>query len=307
LAKVIADAVATIQPAADAKGIRIESVIDPKVDRLSGDPERLQQVVWNLISNAVKFTPRDGRIQVRLISATSQVELVISDTGIGIPAAFLPHIFERFRQAEGGTTRRHGGLGLGLAIARHLVEMHGGTIDAASPGENQGATFSIRLPVAGMHHEAQAEDDRPHPRGPQAGSVIALQDLSGVRVLAVDDDEDALMMLRQILENAGATVETALSGERALEILAAGRRDVMIADLGMPVMDGFDLIRLVRQSNEPGIRNVAAAALTAYARSEDRAKALRAGFDLHLAKPVDPGDLVAAVAALARNRPQRVS
>jgi CheY-like chemotaxis protein len=273
---------------------------------VAGDPERLQQVIWNLVSNAVKFTPRGGRVQVHVLPVNSHVEVVVSDTGIGMPESFLPHIFERFRQAEGGTTRRHGGLGLGLAIARHIIEMHGGSIQAASGGENKGSTFRVKLPVLIVHPEVHSEKPRVHPRAAQISPAIVLPDLSHVRVLVVDDDVDAVSMLREILETSGAEVHSASSAEEALTALERHHPDVMISDLGMPVMDGFELIRRVRASKDPAVANVPAAALTAYARSEDRAKALRAGFVMHLAKPIDPAELVAAVAALTRGRPQSI-
>jgi PAS domain S-box-containing protein len=304
LSKVAGDAVTTVQPAADAKGVHVQCLFDSNTGPVSGDPERLQQVVWNLVSNAVKFTPRGGRVQVHVIPVNSHVEIVVSDTGIGMPQAFLPHVFERFRQAEGGTTRRHGGLGLGLAIARHLIEMHGGTIHATSDGEGRGSTFRVKLPVLIVHAEIHPEEDRVHPRAAQTTPPMVLPDLSNLRVLVVDDDGDALTMLREILETSGAAVHTASSAEEALETLVRHHPDVMISDLGMPVMDGFELIARVRHSKDSGIANMPAAALTAYARSEDRAKALRAGFGMHLAKPVDPAELVAAVAALTRNRAQ---
>jgi PAS domain S-box-containing protein len=304
LPTVLNSSVETVQHAADAKHIKLQCTIDP-VGPVSGDPDRLQQVAWNLLSNAVKFTPRDGRIQVRLERVNSQVEIVMSDTGIGIPPEFLPHIFERFSQAESGTTRRHGGLGLGLAIARHIVEMHGGTIHAASDGEGKGSTFRVKLPLMIVHSEKHAEPHRVHPRGAGAAEPITIPALKGVTVLAVDDDHDALLMLRQILESAGATVQAAGSAAQALDELAVARPDVLVSDIGMPAMDGFELIERIRHSTDPGLRDLPAAALTAYARSEDRAKALRSGFDLHLAKPIDPAELVAAVGALARQRVSR--
>jgi CheY-like chemotaxis protein len=232
----------------------------------------------------------------------SHVEVVVSDTGMGVHPTFLPHIFERFRQAEGGTTRRHGGLGLGLAIARHIIEMHGGSIHAASDGEGKGSTFRVKLPVLIVHAEVHGEDHRVHPRAERNTPAIVLPDLSHVRVLVVDDDVDALSMLREILETAGAEVHTASSAEEALATLARHHPGVMISDVGMPVMDGFELIRRIRESKDSAIAGIPAAALTAYARSEDRAKALRSGFVMHLAKPIDPAELVAAVAALTRNR-----
>jgi CheY-like chemotaxis protein len=227
----------------------------------------------------------------------------VSDTGIGIPPEFLPHIFERFRQAEGGTTRRHGGLGLGLAITRHIIEMHGGTIHATSDGEGKGATFRVKLPLAIVHRETHPEEERVHPRAERPlRPGMPMPSLNGLRVLVVDDDEDALGLLREILEAAGAEVTTVYSAMAALHSLEEKHPDAMIADLGMPMMDGFELIRRIRQSPDPEIRQLPAAALTAYARSEDRAKALRSGFEMHLAKPIDPAELAAAVAALGRRR-----
>jgi PAS domain S-box-containing protein len=302
LPDVIRNAVETVSPAAEAKGVRVQTVFDPGAGPVSGDPERLQQVVWNLLSNAVKFTPRGGRVHLRLERVNSHVEIVVSDTGIGIQADFLPHIFERFRQADASLTRRHGGLGLGLAIARHIVEMHGGSIQAMSEGEGKGATFRLKLPLMIVHAEAAPESERVHPRALRAGIPVEVSSLTGIRVLAVDDDADALTLLREILEAAGASVVTAHSGPAALENLEQGDADVLIADLGMPAMDGFELIQRVRGSEIARVRNVRAAALTAYARSEDRARTLRNGFELHLAKPIDPTELIAAVCSLARRR-----
>jgi CheY-like chemotaxis protein len=296
---IVDNAVSTIQPAADAKGVRLETIIDPRVGPVSGDPDRLQQVLWNLLSNAVKFTSRKGRVQIRLQRVNSHVEMVVSDTGAGIPEDFLPYVFDRFRQAEAGTTRRTGGLGLGLAIVRHIVEMHGGTVDAASAGVGKGSTFRVRLPLMIVHPEG-LDTPRVHPRTERMDPLADLADLRGIRVLAIDDEEDALSLLRLVLETAGADVTTLASPVTALEAIAAARPDVLVVDLGMPEMDGFEFIARVRASSDPRIRNVPAAALTAFARSEDRTKALRSGFEMHLAKPVDPGELVASVATLAR-------
>jgi len=297
---IIDNAVATVHPAADAKGVRIHTVVDPRVGAVSGDPGRLQQVVWNLLSNAVKFTSKHGRVQVRLEHVNSQVEIVVSDTGIGIGPEFLPHVFDRFRQAEGGTTRKAGGLGLGLAIVRHIVEMHGGTVEASSAGEGQGATFRVRLPLM-IVAAAVLDARREHPRTERREPLTGLANLDGVHVLAVDDEDDALILLRVVLEAAGARVTTISSPVMALARIADVNPDVLVVDLGMPEMDGFELITELRRSSKPAaIRNVPAAALTAFARSEDRTKALRCGFEMHLAKPVDPGELVASVATLAK-------
>jgi signal transduction histidine kinase/CheY-like chemotaxis protein len=244
---ILHEAVETIKPAADAKRIRIQAVIDPQVGSISGDPDRLRQIVWNLLSNAVKFTPKEGQVQLRLERVNSSVEIIVSDTGDGIAPEFLPHIFERFRQADSGTTRRHAGLGLGLAIVRDLVEMHGGSVYASSGGPGAGATFRVRLPVSIVHQEA-TDEKRVHPRRESAPSSRRLPDLSGTHVLAVDDEADALALLAEILEAAGARVTTARSGAAALEKMGAAEADVLVADIGMPLMDGFELIQRVRAS-----------------------------------------------------------
>ena len=299
LPSVIDNAVATVQPAADAKGVTLQTVIDPRAPAVSGDPDRLQQVVWNLVSNAVKFTPRDGRVQIRLERVNSHVELSVSDTGIGIRRDFLPYVFERFRQFDAGPTRKTGGLGLGLSIVRHIVEMHGGTVHASSEGEGKGATFNVRLPLL-IVHPATSPRKRVHPLVSSGAKLPALQSLSGIRVLAVDDEADSRGLLRVVLEAAGASVITASSGAEALGLLESSPPDVLVADIGMPEMDGFDLIKHVRTLSNPIAAQVPAAALTAFARSEDRTKALQSGFEMHLAKPVDPGELVASVATLVR-------
>ena len=300
---IVDNAVATIQPAADAKAVRVQTIVDPRVGPVSGDPDRLQQVAWNLLSNAVKFTAKGGRVQVRLERVNSHVELVVSDTGIGIRPEFLPFVFERFRQAEAGTTRKTGGLGLGLAIVRHIVEMHGGTVQAASAGEGEGATFRVRLPLM-IVHPTGPDVRREHPRTERREALTSLAGLGGIRVLAIDDEEDALTLLRVVLESAGADVTTIASPASALEQIDALSPDVLIVDLGMPGMDGFEFIARIRASANAKIRDLPAAALTAFARSEDRTKALRSGFEMHLAKPVDPGELVASIATLVR-RAQR--
>jgi len=299
LSSLVQNAVSTVLPAADAKSIRIETIIDPRVGPVSGDPGRLQQVAWNLLSNAVKFTPKNGRVQVRVECVNSHVELAVSDTGIGINPDFLPYVFERFRQADGSMSRKAGGLGLGLSIVRHIIEMHGGSVQAASEGDGCGATFRVRLPLMIVHKSA-VEARREHPRTESAPPLAALADLAGVRVMAVDDEEDALGLLRVVLEAAGAEVITSSSAEAALGQIADANPHVLVVDLGMPAVDGFQFISRLRGSDNAAIRNIPAAALTAFARSEDRTRALRAGFEMHLAKPVDPGELVASVATLVR-------
>jgi signal transduction histidine kinase/CheY-like chemotaxis protein len=299
LRTVVSAAIDAVLPAADAKGVRLERVLEAPEVPVSGDPDRLQQVVWNLLSNAVKFTPRGGKVQVGLLRVNSHVEVVVTDTGIGISADFLPHVFERFRQAEGGISRERGGLGLGLSISKELVELHGGRIEAASAGENRGATFRIRLPVMVVTTAADHER-RVHPQQPSSPPPIQVPNLHGVRILVVDDEEDSRRLVREVLEATGAAVDTAGSGAEALERLTVSVPDVLIADLGMPRMDGLDLIRAVRAHGDARVRAVPAAALTAYARSEDRTLALQSGFQLHLAKPIEPAELMAATAALVR-------
>ena len=296
---IVDNAVATVQPAADAKGIRIQTILDPGVGPISGDPDRLRQVLWNLLTNAVKFTGRGGRVQVRLERVNSHVEVSVSDTGVGITPDFLPYVFERFRQADASTTRKTGGLGLGLAIVRHLVEMHGGSVDAASAGENAGSTFRVRLPLMIVHPQS-SESPREHPRTTSSAPLGPLDNLEGVRVVAIDDEADALGLLRVMLEAAGAKVSTFASPSVALDALAEERPDALIVDVGMPGMDGYDFIRRLRSSAEPSVRDVPAAALTAFARAEDRTRALQSGFEMHLSKPIDPGELVASVATLVR-------
>jgi CheY-like chemotaxis protein len=299
LTGVVKGAVASVLPAAEAKGIRIETVFDPRAVPITGDPERLQQVVWNLMSNAVKFTSRGGRVQVHIERVASHVEIVVSDTGVGISSDFLPHIFERFRQADASSTRERGGLGLGLSIARHIVESHGGTIHAASNGEGTGSTFRVALPIRIIHDPP--DGDRIHPHVAEEVPIPhPLPDLHGVTVLTVDDDRDALRLVREILEAAGATVLTAESGQEALNSLHVTRPHVLVADLGLPRMDGFELVDRIRRLGDEGLRAIPAAALTAFARSEDRTRVLRSGFQMHLTKPIAPGELMAAVAVLAK-------
>jgi PAS domain S-box-containing protein len=294
LAEVIEAAIAAVTPAAQAKSIRTEKVLDPLAGPVSGDPARLQQVVWNLLSNAVKFTPRGGKVQVLLERVNSHVEISVIDTGQGISPEFLPHIFERFRQADSTTTRRFGGLGLGLAIVKQLVEMHGGSVRAKSPGAGQGSTFVVHLPIA-IVHEVPANAQ---PRDPDAsGSDWMGATLNGLRVLVVDDEPDARVLLRRVLAECGAEVALAGSVREAIDQLKAFRPDILVSDVGMPGEDGYDLLRQVRTVHSAS--ELPAAALTAFARPEDRKRALLAGFQTHVAKPVDPAELVAVVASLA--------
>jgi PAS domain S-box-containing protein len=309
LPEVIEQALTTAEPAARAREIRLQKLIDPRVAPIHGDPARLQQIIWNLLSNAIKFTPRKGRVQVILQRINSHIEIVVSDTGEGIDPAFLPHIFERFRQADASTTRKHGGLGLGLAIVKHLVELHGGTVSASSDGLGKGATFTVVLPLAIIHPRPQEE--RVHPRAPTAETVAetAADDsaLSGVRVVVAEDDADARDLIGRVLEQAGARVRSAGSANEALAAMEEFRPAVLVSDIGMPGKDGYQLIREVRARAAERGGLVPAIALTAFARSEDRTRALLAGYQMHLAKPVNPEELVASVASLAGLAPRRES
>jgi PAS domain S-box-containing protein len=305
LPMVVQHAVESVAPAADAKQLRVQTSIDPDAGPISGDPDRLQQIAWNLISNAVKFTPKGGRVQVRVERVDSHVDIVVSDTGVGIKAEFLPHLFERFRQADSATTRQFGGLGLGLAIVRHLVELHGGSVAASSGGEGKGSTFRVHLPLMIVHHHSAVDERRKHARTKTPSPVgTAAPKLDGVHVLAVDDDRDALSLLTEVLELAGARVTTLDSAIRGLDQLPTLRPDVLIADIGLPDLDGFEMIRRVRSHTDSVLRDTPAIALTAYARSEDRVRALESGFQMHIGKPADPAELVAAIAAFVkRSRP----
>ena len=300
MSQIVREAVQTAQPAADAKGVRIDVTVDLRGTLVSGDSDRLRQVLWNLCSNAVKFSNSGGRVQVRLERANDHVVLTVSDNGIGIAPEFLPQLFERFSQADAGPSRLHGGLGLGLAISRHLVELQGGRISAHSDGPGRGSTFRVELPVRSAHAKL-VEESRECPSTIVRTGLPAVPDLSGVHILVVDDDQDALALSREILEATGAAVTTADSGPEALEKLRRGRVHVLITDLAMPGMDGFELIERVRSSADVSVREIPAAALTAFARSEDRVRALQSGFEVHLSKPIDPAELMAAAATLARS------
>ena len=301
LLPVIEAAIDTVHPAADAKQIRLESTLDVNAGPVSGDPQRLQQVVWNLLSNAIKFTPRGGRIRVTLQRVNSHVEIVAADTGMGIRADFLPRIFERFSQADSGSTRAAGGLGLGLAIVRHLVELHGGTVGVASQGEGQGATFTVRLPILAVAAMRASRDTYPTAQGVTVrGSTPPI---SGLRVLLVDDDPETLATLTALLEERGAQIKAASSVGDAFEAFQTWRPDVLISDIGMPEEDGYALIHKIRGCGHQHGAHVPAIALTAYARVEDRLKILSSGFQMHVPKPVDPVELVTVIASVSRSVP----
>ena len=291
LKKVIEDAINALGPAAAAKTIQVECLLQDDLNVI-GDRDRLQQIVWNLVSNALKFTPKGGAVRVSLREFGDDVEVEVNDTGIGIPSDFLPFVFDRFRQADSSMSRRHNGLGLGMAIVRHLVELHGGTVSVASPGEGQGTTFTLRLPRhAG---EIPAELLSPPQRAMPDALSHDLEHLHGIHVLVVEDDADSRNVLSVLLQRLGALVEAVGSAAEAYDRISRRRPDVLVSDIGMPDEDGYTFIRHVRQANGDS-RRLPAIALTAYARKQDADAALSAGYDHHLAKPVMPADLVKAI------------
>jgi PAS domain S-box-containing protein len=301
IAAVIEAVLASVEPAAKAKGIRLEFSSNPAAGRLMGDPNRLQQIVWNLVSNAIKFTPQGGHVMVSLRHEDSHVQITVSDTGIGLDPEFLPYVFERFRQADSSSTRQHGGLGLGLSIVKHLTELHGGTVEVASAGKNQGASFTVKLPSAARHAEVAAGNSPAFAlrRRPLSDSDDELLDLKGVRVLVVDDDPDTRDLILQILGEHHAEVRTASSTVEALAEFARGQPMVLVSDIGMPQEDGYVLIQKVRQLPQERGGSVPALALTAFAGADDCTRAHLAGYQMHLAKPVKPSELVEHVARLA--------
>ena len=297
LPRIIEATLDSVRPGADAKGVHLDVSLDRLTSPVLGDADRLQQVIWNLLSNAIKFTPQGGKVSVHLRQTGGSAEIRVEDTGAGIRPDFLPYVFDRFRQADGALTRTHGGLGLGLSIVRHLVELHGGSVAVASEGEGKGALFTVRLPVRQTVTEDAASLDDTMELQARVWDVQGL--LAGVRVLVVEDEEDTRELLVTALEQCGARVTAVSSAAEALANLDRSPPDVLVSDLGMPDEDGFSLIRKVRAREAGQGGGVPAAALTAYARTEDRVRALTSGFQKHLPKPIDPSDLIAAVAALA--------
>jgi signal transduction histidine kinase/ActR/RegA family two-component response regulator len=295
LISVIEQAVQTIHPAADAKGISIETNLPSEISQITGDPARLHQVVWNLLSNAVKFTPQGGRVEARLERVDPHICITVSDTGKGISPDFLPYVFDRFRQADASSTRRYGGLGLGLSLVKYLVELHGGTIEASSASEAQGATFKVTLPVRAAST----------PLGEVSGAPATVKssgELAGVRALVVDDEDDARELLATALTQYGADVAAVSSAAEAYTLLTAtppqDRPDVMVIDIGMPGEDGYSLMRRVREWERERGAYTPAVALTAYGRTEDRIQALIVGFQTHIVKPVDPAEVAAVITSL---------
>ncbi|HEY2465367.1 MAG TPA: ATP-binding protein [Steroidobacteraceae bacterium] len=299
LHEVVNNAIEAVRQSAAAKDIRIHAILDSKVGSVRGDSNRLQQVFWNLLSNAIKFTAKGGRVHVVLERVNSHVELSIEDNGIGIRPDFLPYVFDRFRQADAAITRRYGGLGLGLSIVKHLVELHGGIVRVKSPGENQGSTFIVTLPISFVR-ESQQPTSRHSAIIGEAVEAIELPELKDVRVLIVDDEVDGRILLARILEERGARPLCASSAEEGLDALSREHFDVLLSDIGMPDTDGYDLIREVRRLDQLRSRPIPAVAITAYARAEDRQRSLLAGFHMHLSKPVEARELIASIAGLLR-------
>jgi PAS domain S-box-containing protein len=295
LQEVLTAAIDSVRPSIEAKKLRFRTVFDARAARIRGDANRLQQVFWNLLTNAVKFTPSGGSIQVTLERVNSHVEVTVEDSGIGIKPEFLAFVFDRFRQADSTTSRRYGGLGLGLSIVKHLIEHHGGSVRVKSPGEGLGSSFIVALPVSAIHSS-------PTDRLPEVSfgefdlSAVELPSLSNVRVLIVDDEDDARYLIDRFIVERGGQSVMAKSAAEALQVLANERVDIIVSDVGMPDIDGYELIRRVRKASAAA--NTMAIALTAYARAEDRQRALLAGYQMHLAKPVDPRELIAGIASL---------
>jgi signal transduction histidine kinase/CheY-like chemotaxis protein len=304
LGRVIEAAIDAVRPAADAKEIKIVERSDPDAQTANGDPARLQQVVWNLLSNAVKFTPKQGRIDIEVARDESGISISVTDTGKGIDPRFLPHVFDPFRQEDASHTRSRGGLGLGLAITKQLVELHGGSVFASSAGEGKGSTFRVHLPATAIPSPPQLRTGRS--RKFRFDSVFEqLPRLQGVHALVVDDEEDARTLLKTVLEEFGARVTLAASVPEALAAIEQEPPSLLVSDIGMPIQDGYDLIREVRRLPPERGGNMPAAALTAYARAEDRRRTIDAGFSMHLSKPIDPAELVAVVGSLTRTLPPK--
>jgi PAS domain S-box-containing protein len=306
LAAVVRGAVETVKHGAEAKAIRVQAVLDPLNGPVYGDPGRLQQVFWNLLTNAIKFTPKGGRVQVLLQRVNSHVEVRVTDSGEGMRPEFLPYVFDRFKQADASTTRRHGGLGLGLGIVKQLVELHGGTVTAQSAGAGHGSTFVVMLPVSPVQPSPKTEPERRHPRAASFAGPLNPDDckrIAGLKILVVDDEADSRAVVQRLLEACDAVVLASGSAADALERVKAEPPDVLVSDIGMPGEDGYSLIRRVRALGPERGGNIPAVALTAYARSEDRTRSVLAGFQMHIAKPVEPSELIAVVASLAGRTP----
>jgi signal transduction histidine kinase/ActR/RegA family two-component response regulator len=291
LRELIEDSLEAVRHAADAKGIRIQRLLEAPSVLVSGDPGRLQQIVWNLLDNAVKFTPRDGRVQVHLQRVRSHAEIVVSDTGQGIAPEILPYVFDRLRQGESGSARSHGGLGIGLALVRHLAELHGGSVYAESAGDGKGATFVVKLPL-------MVAERREQPIAAREPSTLASTALSGAHIVVVDDDPTAVELIREVLAQAGAQVIECRSADEAFRVIQQRSPDLLVSDIEMPGEDGHSLIRKVRALDPERGGKIPAVALTAFGRTEDRIRSLTAGFSIHVSKPVDPAELIAIAASM---------
>ena len=292
---VVSEAIESVRPAAESKRIRLTKVLDPKGAPITGDPNRLQQILWNLLTNAIKFTPKGGRIQVLLRRVNSHVEISVADSGQGISPEFMPHLFTRFSQADNTIARQQGGLGLGLALVKSLVELHGGNVKAFSGGPGQGATFVVSLPLMAVHREDQEPILTP---GPSTAAIGANPDLTGFHVLVIDDESDARMLIQHILAKCNATITMAASAAEGIEAVKQHRPDMVLSDIGMPTEDGYEFLAKLRQLSEAEGGDTPAVALTAFARSEDRRRALMAGFQMHLPKPVEAAELLAVASNL---------
>jgi PAS domain S-box-containing protein len=304
LQEVISAAMDAVRPSADAKQLQLRATLDTKAGRIRGDASRLQQVFWNLLTNAVKFTPAAGHIDIVLERVNSHIEVSVEDSGIGIKPEFLAFVFDRFRQADASITRRHGGLGLGLSIVKHLIELHGGTVRVKSPGEGHGSTFIVALPISVVRTKDSGRNERPAFADVDLFSVD-LPSLAGVTVLIIDDEPDARVLVSRIVAERGARAVMAQTGEEALRLLNTESIDILVSDIGMPDYDGYKFIQHIRMSEPKRVRNIPAIALTAYARADDRQRALLAGYQMHLAKPVEPRELIAGIASLL-NVPHRL-
>jgi CheY-like chemotaxis protein len=293
---VVRAAIESAEPAAHAKNIRLISILDPVSVSVTADSSRLQQVVWNLLTNAIKFTPKGGQVQVVLQRVNSHIELSVSDTGIGISPSFLPHVFDRFAQSDSSTTRSYGGLGLGLAISKQLVELHGGSLRVTSEGEGKGATFFVDLPLSLVQVQDEGSE-RVHPTAASPAEDLPLPKLGGIRIAVIDDEPDTRDLLQRLLEMQEARVDVYDSALSALDALKYARPDVIVSDIGMPHMDGYQFMRAWRASEAPNTR-IPSLALTAFARAEDRKRCLLAGYQAHIAKPFDMGEMVLSLATL---------
>jgi CheY-like chemotaxis protein/anti-sigma regulatory factor (Ser/Thr protein kinase) len=303
LCAIIEDVLEGVQPAVEAKNIQLETDLEAAGSFVAGDANRLRQVFWNLLSNAIKFTPESGHVRVNANQVETEVRVSVSDSGIGIASEFLPHIFDRFRQADGSTTRVHGGLGLGLSIVKHLVQLHAGQVTVESGGQNQGATFIVSLPLTSNAPGGEIEDESAAEQEGDGLPASFSKLLEGMRILVVDDEADSRDLVSAILTRCGGKVKSCKSAAEALKTFRAWKPDILVSDIGMPVEDGYTLIQKLRKQRLKLAREIPAIALTAYATDDDRARTLSAGFQVHIAKPIEPETLVKSIADAAGRHP----